>query len=379
MEGRPQAEPSGAEARSPYGRLELHVWSGTGNTYRVAEWMREEAEARGASVRLDRMARHGRTADVGDASSRLVGVLTPTHGFTAPWHAIRHVCRMPRGGGSDAFVLATRAGTKAWGVHIWGMEGTTCFLLALLLLARGYRPRGSLGLDMPSNWLALHSAMRAASVETIVARAEAKARRFIGRLLDGRRAWSGWICLVLGLALLPVSAGYLLQARFLLAKLFFASRRCNGCGLCAASCSVGGIRMMGDPPRPHWTYWCESCMRCMAFCPQQAVEASQSWAVLYYYAASALPAWLLARFVADSAALAWLDVPWLRFILSYAWFLAAIALAYLLLNALARRPLVNRLFTATTFTTLYRRYHAPGTRLADVAGRTDTEEGNHPC
>lgn len=365
-------------------RLDLHVWSGTGNSYRVAEWLRAHAESRGLAATIDRMERLMRPlAADDDAGGRLVGVLTPTHGFTAPWHTIRHVCRLPHGHGSGAFVLATRAGTKLWGLHLPGMEGTTLFLLALLLALRGYRVRGTLGLDMPSNWIAFHPGFRPRATESIIGRAKPRAERFLARLLEGRRAWSGWICLLLGLALVPVSTGYLVYGRFYLAKLFFANRRCNGCGLCAESCSVRGIRMSGDPARPYWTFWCESCMRCMAFCPQRAVEASHSWAVLMYYGASALPAWLLAQYGERTPWLAWAGTPGLRFAVTYVYFLGAVSLAYLVLATLARRPALNTLFTWTTLTSLYRRYHEPSTSIRDVAGprptrpETERNEENH--
>ena len=52
-----------------------------------------------------------------------------------------------------------------------------------------------------------------------------------------------------------------------------------GCGLCVENCPNGALRLWGsDPARPYWTYSCESCMRCMGYCPEQAVEAGHSLA-----------------------------------------------------------------------------------------------------
>jgi Pyruvate/2-oxoacid:ferredoxin oxidoreductase delta subunit len=168
-----------------------------------------------------------------------------------------------------------------------------------------------------------------------------------------------------------VSLGYLLMGRFLLAKLFFASRRCNGCGLCARSCAHGGVRMRGTPPRPYWTFDCESCMRCMGYCPRQAVEAGHSLAVLLIWLLTlpVVPAAmaLAARHVpAVARALAVRPVAWA---VGWAWSMLVLWVVYGLVWRLARWPAFNALLTWTTFTHLYRRYHEPDTRLRQVVGK----------
>ncbi|MFH2129743.1 MAG: 4Fe-4S binding protein, partial [bacterium] len=73
-----------------------------------------------------------------------------------------------------------------------------------------------------------------------------------------------------------------MKGRFFPARLFFVNRNCDGCGICAANCPVGAIRMQGkdDHQWPFWRYNCESCMKCAAFCPKNAIEAGHSWGVL---------------------------------------------------------------------------------------------------
>jgi Pyruvate/2-oxoacid:ferredoxin oxidoreductase delta subunit len=358
---------SGGElAVMSYQHLRLYVMSGTGNTYRVASWMAAQAEAQQVAASIHLLDKYQSPEISGAGEGELLGFLMPAHGFIAPWQMIRFVLGLPRAQGQHAFVVATRAGSMFGPVRLPGMEGTTCYLIALLLALKGYRIRGVKGIDMPSNWTALHWGMNTTHVVTICAHAQPKAEDLIIRLLAGRRFFSlgGFICLIIGLLLLPISLAYLLIGRFFLAKLFFANNRCNGCSECAKHCSSAGVRMWRG--RPFWNFSCESCMRCMAYCPTQAVEAGHSWGVLLYYAVTVSAQILIFNRLAPY-------LPWLKtlnstekMLLVYPYTLLAIVLSYLLFSLLIRNKFVNALFTYTTFTHLYRRYHEPATKLHDL-------------
>lgn len=89
-----------------------------------------------------------KNSDFGGESSDLLGVVFPTHGLTAPWHVIRYALQLPAGKGKHAFVVATRAGTRIASVPLPGLEGTAGYLIALILVLRGYIVRGVMGLDI---------------------------------------------------------------------------------------------------------------------------------------------------------------------------------------------------------------------------------------
>ncbi len=351
----------------PYQSLTLHVFSGTGNSLRAAHWAAERANASGLPACV-RPVEEGPPHSSPTGPEQLVGLLLPTHGFTAPWAMTRHALRLPRGHGAHAFVCATRAGVKLGPLFVPGMEGTAGYLLALVLWAKGYRVRGVTGLDMPSNWTALHSAQKPESVAAIIERAKPVADRFFSTIIGGGRRFRGFGCLLLGLALAPLSAAYLLAGRFLLAKLFFANRRCNGCGLCAQRCPIGAVRMWRG--RPYWRFSCESCMRCMGFCPHRAVEVGQAWgAVLWMLGSASFSAWLFGRFAPGVPLLETIDSAPLRAVLDYACMLLTFLVGYLGFWSLARIPAFNALFTWTTLTRLYRRYREPGTKPSSLHGR----------
>jgi Pyruvate/2-oxoacid:ferredoxin oxidoreductase delta subunit len=351
-----------------YAKATFYFLSGTGNSYRVAAWMAGAAADQGAAVALHPIesARPAEEIDSGDAS--LLGLVMPTHGFTAPWAMLRFALRLPRCPGAHVVVVATRAGLKLGPVFTPGIEGTATYLVALILALKGYRVRGATGVDMPSSWIAVHPGLPSGAVTAIVARARARTTRFTAAILSGRRRFAGWIPLLIGLGFFHISLGYVLIGRFFLAKLFFFSDRCTGCGLCAEHCPNHAIEMRGggEHRRPYWTFRCESCMRCMAYCPTHAVEANYLLGVAAYLVAAAIPTTALLTWLAARVpALAFLDgTP--RWALESIYAIVVLGLAYPLFHFLLNVPWISWFFTRATPTHYYRRYHEPETLLKDL-------------
>lgn len=346
-------------------------WSGTGNSYRVAQWMGAIAEQRG--VETDTLSFAEARAKKGFAAPKqsFVNLVFPTHGFTAPWHVMKFAWNMPHGNSTRVYCVATRAGLKFGSVFIPGISGSATFVIALMLLLKGYKVYGTMSVDMPSNWYSLHPIQSRKSHEAIIKRAERRVAGFMDKALSQSKVWvtgNNLYELILGLALSLVSVGYLLFGKFFLAKLFFANTSCDGCGLCQKHCTVGAISMRGKDRRPFWKYNCESCMKCAALCPHNAIEAGHSWGVILYFVTT-LPifAYLLSLLGADSFAKAF-DGYLLGNFLNILYFYPAIFVSYYAFSLLIRIPFVNHLFTNTTLTHLpfWGRYREPGTKLRDL-------------
>ena len=62
-------------------------------------------------------------------------------------------------------------------------------IIALILYLKGYRIRGILSLDMPSNWTSLHPALKPKNIEAIIKRAQPRATAFMEKILAGAPVW----------------------------------------------------------------------------------------------------------------------------------------------------------------------------------------------
>ncbi len=339
----------------------IYFYSGTGNSFRVAEWMVETIQEAGNNVQI--VPFNHANLDEEISQGTLLGITTPTHGFTAPWSMIKFSLRFPRGKGQKVFIAATRAGIRVLNFTMPGMMGSAAYLLALILTLKGYQVKGVRGLDMPSNWLALHPGLPPQHVAIISNETEKTTKQWMSEILSGKTSLHGWLELTLGILLFPLSMGYLIMGRLFLSKLFFASEKCTGCGQCAANCPVKAITMKNE--RPYWTFSCESCMRCMGYCPTQAIEASHPLAVFVFWIFT-LPAamWGKQQLVQALSRASAMQAKWWSLPVEYAFKLAVIAALYEIFQQLARNRFLNRLFSLATLTHYYRRYHQPAVHLA---------------
>lgn len=351
-----------------YNEASFYFISGTGNSYRVGTWLDTAVKEAGVDSAIYSIDRGYKASSPTNGAKGLIGIIFPTHGFTAPWPVIRFALYLPASKRTHAIVIPTRAGVKIGPVFFPGMQGTAGYLIALILLLKGYDIRGVIGVDMPSNWTALHWGLSSSNCQGIISRAKVKTMGFVKTIISGKRYFKGLIELLLGLMLFPLSLAYLIMGHIFLAKLLFSSDTCNGCGICAKNCPVGAIRMIRQ--KPYWTYKCESCMRCMNFCPAKAVEASYPLAVgMYFITGIPVSEYLLN--IIDNAipVLSRLNNGVTVFLLQYIYFLISVCVTYFIFFSLNRSRVINMIFKIFTPTHYYKRYHEPDTKLSDLIVR----------
>lgn len=341
--------------------------TGTGNSYKVAKWFLESANA----VRGDLYQIRENQSDIRIGNSDLLVFSYPTHGFTAPWLMMKHIFRLPKGNAVHAIVLPTRAGTRMFGWSLPGMEGTAGYLIALLLWCRGYTVKGVVAIDMPSNWTAVHWGLSNENVQVISEKGEGKVKKIAHEILAGHSVYKGFIPLVIGIALSRISLMYLILVQLILSKFFFATNQCNGCRLCERICPKQAIAMIGN--KPYWKYSCDSCMACMNYCPQTAIQVSPFSIFLFSYILS-LPVttWLTnmidVPIIIESPEIVVLAI-------KYLYTLSSVALVYLILHHFLRLKPIAALLAGLSHTRYFRRYQAQEVSLKDI--HISQEDGNY--
>jgi len=240
--------------------VDLHYFSGTGNTYLVARAMAETLRGAGIETELTRIQM---ALPVSIAPGTALGLAFPVaYQSTYPF-LWRYFRALPAGQGREAFMVDTMG----------GFSGAIVGRLKALMLSKGYQPIGACEIRMPVNfWLVDPIKMRH---DKVIEKGLRKARRYALDLAEGRAHW-GRIPVLADLAY-----GIYLSYRWMIFTRWnqrtFRVRnepeRCVSCGRCAESCPVGNITMLADgggQARPAFGDRCEFCLKCLAQCPRGA-------------------------------------------------------------------------------------------------------------
>ncbi|MBW1849441.1 MAG: (4Fe-4S)-binding protein, partial [Deltaproteobacteria bacterium] len=87
----------------PYKDMIVYFLSGTGNSFRIATCIGKAAKTKGIKTKVLSIDKAPSGKELKDLKTSLLGLVFPTHGFTAPWHMIKFTCRLPRVKKTSAF------------------------------------------------------------------------------------------------------------------------------------------------------------------------------------------------------------------------------------------------------------------------------------
>ncbi|HQO50163.1 MAG TPA: EFR1 family ferrodoxin [Bacteroidales bacterium] len=339
-----------------YDKIILFYFTGTGNALMVGQWVGEIAGKNKLEFELHNIRKTGLGSGVLSGSKQLIVFISPVHGFNFP-PVMLHFLRHFPAGNCDVLLMNTRAGMRIGSWVTPGLSGISFGFAALMLARKGYRIRGMIPVDMPSNWLSIHPGLSKNAVTFIHQRMKEKSCPRISKVMEGKRCFVALRELLQDLLIAPVSLGYYLVGRFIFAKTFFASRDCDNCGICISACPVKAIKLIDG--RPFWTFKCESCMRCMSHCPKRAIETAHGSVILLSLIFSLLFLTVFYKLLGF-----WtgeIENGWVRFILESALFIPIIAVWYRIVHYLMRFRRVERLVVFSSLTKYRfwgRRYNA---------------------
>ena len=326
-------------------QVDIHFFSGTGNTARAVGIVAARLEAAGWEV--------ARRAIAGGAAPPagipdLTVVAFPIWAWAPPHFVVEYVRRLPKAQGARAAVLATCGGFGAQGV------GET----ERALRRRGYAVVASGEAVYPDNFLLAVNPPAGTELEDALAEGDQAVQMFINNCTSENpvRFRCGWGHVLWSW---PIARLFRTCGRRFLGKFFVADDRCTACGQCAATCPVRAIRMEGAPARPRWGADCAGCYRCIQLCPARAIQVSVARLAIHLGVNLALTVgWVWAM-------VAWRERLPLAVAAATAAFAALTVLQLTaldgLLRGLERRPALRRVFTAS-YTESFGRYRAPGFR-----------------
>ncbi len=323
-------------------RISIYYFSGTGNAQHVAKWFAE------AAVELNIISE---TFNIAETNARileqvnkdsLIIIISPIHGFNYPKITLDFIRRFPAGN-NKVVLMNTRAGMRIGSIVTPGLTGIAFMLASLILKSKGYKISGQIPFDMPSNWISIHPALREKSVITLYAKNYSKVRKHAKKILSGKSDFTALRDIVQDTLISPIAIGYYIIGRYFFAKTYYASNKCDDCGVCIENCPVNAIIRIGD--RPFWTFKCESCMKCMNYCPRRAIETSHGLVALVIVISLLFNSFFFSQQIAGGI------LPGIvEFILRNALFILFLGILYRFQHLLLRNSFIVRIISAGSLT-----------------------------
>ena len=348
-----------------FNRVVIYYFSGTGNAKNTAFWIGEEAQRQGVDAEIVNIVKIQNKPIAQPEEDTLVGFISPTHGFHFPEIMRKFISRFPKVKNCGVFVANTRAGLRLGKIFIPGLSGVLHYWASIKLRLKGFKIIGLQPVDLPSNWLSLHPAVRKKGVELIYQHTEPKVRGFAIKIIGGKKSFRALYDIIQDMIISPISVLYILFGKYLFAKSFIASSDCDMCGLCEKACPVQAIKQVGN--RMFWTTKCESCMKCMSSCHKKAIETAHGFIIAGSIVLMSFAAYLinLALTLEPLSDLQFLQDKNIMFLLTTILFFPLLFLAYRIMHWLLRFKLFERIFVLSSFTKykFWGRYKAPDKRV----------------
>lgn len=256
---------------TPYHKVIVYYFSGTGNSRNVAFWLSQVASEMKIEPEVVNIVQTDRLNIIPPPTGALLVFVSPVHGFNYPPVMLHYIRRFPKGNNA-VLLMNTRAGMLIGKWITPGLSGVTFFLSGAILRFKGYHIKAMCPVNLPSNWISVHPGLNNPTIKYLHRKNKEIVVAFARKTLGGKSDFRALYEIAQDLLISPVALGYYFIGRFFLAKTYYASGDCIHCDLCIKRCPVKAIVKVDG--RPFWTFRCESCMKCMSNCPVKAIETA---------------------------------------------------------------------------------------------------------
>lgn len=323
-------------------KLLIFYFSGTGNSKQISQWFAEFAAQKNIDCKILDIAKTSVATIKQISRDTLIFIISPIHGFNFPKITLDFIRHFPKGT-NNIVLMNTRAGVRIGSVITPGLTGVAFILSSFILKRKGYKIMGQIPFDMPSNWISLHPALREKSINFLHKKNYYRVKKHAEKIFSSKPDFLAYRDIIQDILISPISLAYYLIGRFAFAKSFYASFKCDNCGICVKQCPVNAIEIIKD--RPFWTFKCESCMKCMNNCPKRAIETAHGFFVMLFFVESILSSFILYIFFVENV---FTDI--LRFLLGSLFFIVLLWILYRLQHLLLRNKFIGKLIPLTSLT-----------------------------
>lgn len=241
----------------------IYCFSGTGNTKLVCDVLSSSLAKRGCDITVYSFDYNSYKCSLYPSPNDfdIVGIAYPIYGFNAPFLVNRFVKSLPDAkNGQLAFVIKTSG-------EPFGPNNYSSNVIKKRLIKKGYKFIYDQHYLMPYNIMFRYPDELAKQMYLYVnAHTDVVAKRILNNeehILHCNPLW--WFLYII--AKLVWIGGPIIGKTYHIKK-----SRCTKCKLCVKNCPMSNIRLK-DNGYPKFGFHCMSCMRCVMFCPHNAINA----------------------------------------------------------------------------------------------------------